>query len=346
MTVHTSCVTVNKEVLSKTEKLGKIEIKRYKPSINLSFYLSKFKPEIRNGDIIAMEGYPNLTNDYVRKRYHGKFPLVIYVQGVVLPLSGFASLQKRLYDAFIGVRTLKKANRIIAMTKLEKDWCEKKGIDSNKIEIIPNGIFDEAFESYDSENIKQKYGQRKYLLFIGRMYHEKAPTHLIEALSRLKNDFKDLGVIFVGPDQGEVAKVKSMTKDLGLQEKVVYAGKVTDKEKYQLLAGCEFFVLPSKFEAQGIVFIEAWAQKKAVIGTRVGGVPYVVSDGENGLLYNYGDIDALTNHIRLLLENPKKARAIGQRGYEIADRESRWKSVIDKIERLYTETMKEFREKT
>jgi glycosyltransferase involved in cell wall biosynthesis len=337
---------LSKEVLPKTEELGEIKIKRYKPTINLSFYLSKFKPEIREGDIIAMEGYPNLTNDYVRKTYYGKLPQVIYVQGVVLPLSGFSAFQKGIYDALIGVRTLKKADRLIGMTKLEKDWCEKKGIDSSKIEIIPNGISNEAFESYDSAHIRQKYGLAKYLLFIGRMYHEKAPTHLVSALSRLKNDFKDLGVIFIGPDQGEVAKVNSIARDLGLQEKVVYAGKVTEKEKYQLLAGCEFFVLPSKFEAQGIVFIEAWAQKKAVIGTKVGGVPYVVSDGENGLLYDYGDINGLTSLIKGLMKNPDKAKALGQRGYEIANRESRWKKVIDKIERLYTETIEDFRKKT
>ncbi|UCE37024.1 MAG: glycosyltransferase family 4 protein [Thermoplasmata archaeon] len=343
--VHTSSHTVTNKELPKTGKLGDIQIKRYKPTIKRSFYLTKFKPEIREGDIIAMEGYPNLTNDYIRKRYSKEFPLVIYIQGVVLPLSGFAAFQKKFYDSFFGIKTLKRVDRLIAMTQLEKDWCQKKGIDTKKIEIIPNGISDLAFQKYDSDLPKQKFRQKRYLLFIGRMYHEKAPLHLVQALSKLHDDHKDLGVIFIGPDQGEVEKVKALARKLGLKDRIVYAGKVTEKEKYELLSGCEFFVLPSKFEAQGIVFIEAWAQKKPVVGTRVGGVPYVVADGETGLLYEYGDIDALTAHIRFLLENPGKARAMGERGFEIADTKSRWKSVIDRIESLYLSAVQNFKKK-
>jgi glycosyltransferase involved in cell wall biosynthesis len=343
--VHTSAVSVKKGRLPFTGELGEIKIRRYKPSFNRGFYLCLWKPEIKEGDIIAMEGYPSLTNDHVRRKYGKKYPLVIYSQGVVLPLTGFGAFMKKIYDGFSGVKTLRKADRIVAMTDLEKNWCREKGIDSKKIEIIPNGIFDEAFDLYDPNLPKQKYGLKKYILFIGRMYHEKAPTHLVQALSRLQDDFKDIGVIFVGPDQGEVSKVKVMTKQMGLEEKVVYTGTVSDKEKYELLAGCEFFVLPSKHESQGIVFVEAWAQKKAVIGTKVGGVPYVVKDGETGLLYNYGDIDALIRHIRFLLENPKETKKIGVKGFEIASKEYRWKSVVDRIEKLYRDAIEQFRKR-
>lgn len=341
--VHTSSVTVTKKMLPASGQLNDISIKRYKPSLNLSFYISKFKPEIKEGDIVAMEGYPNLTNDYVRKRYPKEFPLVIYIQGVVLPLSGFSALQKRFYDSFFGVPTLKKANRLIAMTQLEKDWCREKGIDTKKIDIIPNGIPDSAFGKYDSGLIKKKYGLNRYILFIGRMYHEKAPTHLVSALSKIHDDFKDLKVVFIGPDQGEAEKVKGMAQDLGLGDRIVYAGKVTEKEKLELLSGCNIFVLPSKFEAQGIVFVEAWAQRKPVIGTRVGGVAYVVSDGETGLLYDYGDLEALAKHIRFLLENPDRAKKMGERGYEIAHKKSRWDSVIDRIETMYLTTIEDFK---
>lgn len=346
VTVHASAVAVNKERLPLTGKLGKIKIFRYKPQFNLNFYFSKWKPDIKEGDIVVMEGYPSLTNDYIRKKYGTKFPLVIYIQGAVMPLGGFASFMKKIYDSVYGVKTLKTVDRIIAMTELEKNWCVEKGIDAKKIEIIPNGIPDEAFEGYDPLTPKEKYGLKRYILFIGRMYLEKAPAHLVKALSKLHDDFKDLGVIFVGPDQGEVAKVQSLAKQLGLEEKVVYAGKVSDRKKYELLSGCEFMALPSKFEAQGIVFLEAWAQKKAVIGTKVGGVPYVVEDGETGLLYEYGDIDALTGHIRFLLENPDESKMIGNRGFEITNKECRWKNVVDRIEKLYTDTVQGFGRKS
>lgn len=345
VTVHTSSVTVKKEILPLREKLDGIQIIRYKPSFNWSFYFSKWKPRIEEGDVIALEGYPSLTNDYVRKKYGSKFPLVVYSLGVVIAVHGLSTVLKGFYDSFSGIKTLKKANKIIALTEQEKQWCQKKGIDIQKIEVIPAGIFNEAFNTYNGQIAKRKFGFDRYILFIGRMFYEKSPTHLVQAFSKLSNDFKNLGMVFVGPDLGEASKVKSLAEELGLEDRVVYAGMVSNQEKYELLAGCEFFVLPSKIEAQGIVFAEAWAQKKAVIGTRVGAVPYVVKDGITGLLYNYGDINGLTGHIKYLLENPNEAKTMGERGFEITSRQYRWNKVIDRIETVYKEAAGEFAKK-
>ncbi len=342
VTVHTSAVSVTKENLTETGELGEIKIKRYRPSLNRSFYLSRFKPVFYLGDIIVMEGYPSLTNDYIVKKYYGRFPMVIYIQGVVLPVSGTARRMKGLYDAMVGVKTLNLADRLIAMTELEKKWCEGEGISTDKIDIIPNGIPKEAFKRYDGNAAKKKFGLDRYLLFVGRMYQEKAPLHLVNALDNLKDDFPNLGVIFAGPDQGEAAKVSALAKEKGLGDRVVYAGKVEEQEKFELLAGCEAFVLPSKFEAQGIVFIEAWTQKKPIIGTRVGGVPYVIKDGETGLLYEYGDMDGLTGHIRTILENPGEARRLGDNGFAEVGQNWRWPVVIDRIEKVYEEAIDEF----
>jgi glycosyltransferase involved in cell wall biosynthesis len=342
VTVHTSAVSVTRETLPETGELGDIKIKRYRPSFNRSFYMSRFKPAFYLGDIIIMEGYPSLTNDYIVKKYYGKFPMVIYIQGVVLPVTGTARRMKGLYDAMVGVKTLNLADRLIAMTDLEKKWCEGEGISTDKIEIIPNGIPKEAFKKYDGKAPKKKFGLNRYLLFVGRMYQEKAPLHLVNALDILKDDFPDLGVIFAGPDQGEAAKVSALAKDKGLKDRVVYAGKVDEHEKYELLAGCECLVLPSQFEAQGIVFIEAWTQKKPVIGTNVGGVPYIVKNNETGLLYDYGDIDALSGHIRTILEKPAEAKRLGENGFSEAGQNWRWPVVIDRIEKVYEEAIEEF----
>ncbi|UCG68089.1 MAG: glycosyltransferase family 4 protein [Thermoplasmata archaeon] len=340
--VHASAITVNNKKLPLIGELGEIRIQRYKPKFNLSFYFSMLKPDLKEGDIVVMEGYPSLTNDHIRKKYQTRFPLVVFIQGAVMPFGGLASFMKRIYDSVYGVKTLKTVDRIIAMTELEKNWCMEKGIDGSKIEIIPNGIPEEAFFEYDPQISKKKYNLKRYVLFIGRMYQDKAPSHLVSALSKLHDDFEDLGIIFVGPDQGEVAKIKTQAKQFGLENRIIYAGKVSDTEKYELLSGCEFFALPSKFEAQGIVFLEAWAQKKAVIGTEVGGVPYVVKDRVRGLLYEYGDIDALAGHIRYLLENPAESKRLGERGFRHVDSECRWENVVVRIERLYLDSIEDF----
>lgn len=342
VTVHTSAITVKKERLPSRDELDGIEIIRYRPLFNWSYYFCYWKPRIEEGDIIALEGYPSLPNDYVRRKFGHKFPLIAYSLGVIIAVKGFSAIMKHAYDSLFGINTLKKVDRIIALTEQEREWCKSKGIDTKKIEIIPAGIFDEAFATYDTQIAREKFGFEHYILFIGRMFHEKSPTHIVQALSKLNDDSKDLGVVFVGPDLGETAKVKALAKELGLENRVVFTGKVSEREKYEILAGCDLLVLPSKIEAQGIVFMEAWAQKKAVIGTRVGAVPYVVKDCETGLLYNYGDVKALTGHIKYLLENPDEARKIGERGFEIADKKYRWDKVIDRIETVYKEIIEEF----
>ena len=149
----------------------------------------------------------------------------------------------------------------------------------------------------------------------------------------------------MGPDQGEIAKVRALARDLKLRDRVICTGRVSTKEKFELLSGAELFAMPSRYEAQGIVFIEAWAQKKAIIGTKVGGVPYVVKDRETGLLYDYGKIEALSKHIGFLLENPKEAKRMGERGYEMANKEYRWKTVIDRLEGLYLDAISELGKK-
>jgi glycosyltransferase involved in cell wall biosynthesis len=342
VTVHTNSITVKNENLPLQDEVDGIKILRYKPSMNWSFYFSKFKPKIENTDIIALEGYPSMTNDYVIRKYGSLYPHVVYSLGVVLATSGFSSILKGIYDRIYGIKTLKMANRIIGLTTHEKQWCVHKGIEAKKIEIIPAGIFDEAFGDYDGNKMMQKFPFKRYILFIGRMYTEKSPTHLVSAFSKINKDYADLGVVFVGPDIGEVSKVKSLAEELGIKEKIVYAGKVPDSEKYALLSGCEFFVLPTKIEAQGIVFAEAWAQKKAVIGTRVGAVPYVISEGKDGLLYNYGDINSLSEKIRFLLNNPKKVEEMGEKGFEKTRNNYRWDRVIDKTEEVYTKVIEEF----
>ncbi|MEE9151749.1 MAG: glycosyltransferase family 4 protein, partial [Thermoplasmata archaeon] len=261
---------------------------------------------------------------------------------IAKPEKWFASLLKSTYDTTLGIKAFKSTYKIITITDAEKIWCIERGVTPQKIISIPNGVDDKAFDDYNATEMKKKYGLNKYIIFIGRMYEEKGPTHLVMAFSKIAENFKDVSLVFVGPDQGEIERVMALSRDLKLHKRVICTGKIPEKDKRELLSGCEFFALPSKNEAQGIVFIEAWAQKKAVIGTNVGGVPYVIEDGETGLLYDYGDINALTKHIEFLLENPDKAEAMGKKGFEIASKEYRWDDIVDKIENLYNDSVDEF----
>jgi glycosyltransferase involved in cell wall biosynthesis len=339
--VHTAAHTPDKKVLSPSDNVEGIEIRRYKPKIHRSIYLLYFKPKIDDGDIIDLQSYENISVTRTAIRLKRKYPIFLTTHLIVTePKNRFWAIMKSMYNRTIGIRALRSTYRTITITDVEKDWCAKIGADPSKIISIPNGVGAEAFESYDAANVKEKYGLKRYILFIGRMYAEKGPVHLVSAFFKISKDHNDVSLVFVGPDQGETAKVNEMARQLKLEDRVICTGRVPKNEKYELLSGCEFFVLPSMYEAQGIVFIEAWAQKKAVIGTRVGGVPNIIAHGENGLLYDYGDIEALARHLKHLLEDPQRSETMGKKGYETAQREYGWDEIVDRIERLYEEALR------
>ena len=78
-------------------------------------------------------------------------------------------------------------------------------------------------------------------------------------------------------------------------------GVVQGQIKQDLLAATDIFVLPSRIDSFGIVFLEAWAYGKPVIGGNAGGIPDVIAHGHDGLLVDYGDVDGLADAMRTLL---------------------------------------------
>jgi len=93
-------------------------------------------------------------------------------------------------------------------------------------------------------------------------------------------------------------------------------------------------VLPSEYEAFGIVLLEAAAAKTPVIGTRVGGIPEAMSDGQNGFLVEFNDSLKLSEKISYLLEDEKLCSEMGSKGREFSSGFS-WASIVDKMEEEY-----------
>jgi glycosyltransferase involved in cell wall biosynthesis len=110
---------------------------------------------------------------------------------------------------------------------------------------------------------------------------------------------------------------------------------VDEVTKRDLLAGAECLVLPSFYEAQGIAIAEAWAQARPVVAARVGGIPYSVEEGQNGLLYSYGDIPALTAALREIVMDRTYATRMGGAGLRKARSSLAWDRIASRVEEVY-----------
>ena len=172
-------------------------------------------------------------------------------------------------------------------------------------------------------------------------------SHLIErkghelVLRSLKNIIKynnDIHYIIVG--QGEYEQVlKKIVIELDLMKYVTFTGFVKNEKIPQYMNACDIFVMPNRqinkdFEGYGIVFIEANACLKPVIGGNSGGVPDAVINYKTGLLVNPDNVDDLTDKMQLLLDDDKLSNLLAINGFHRVISELNWENVISKINRI------------
>ncbi len=172
---------------------------------------------------------------------------------------------------------------------------------------------------------------RPYILGIGRHVPQKGFDVLLQAFARAGQTSHDLLLAGDGPERPALERLADA---LGLGDQVRFVGRADRPTAVSLFAGCSFFVLPSRQEPQGIVNLEAMAAGKAVLASRVGGVPEIVQDGETGLLVPPEDACALAQAIdRLTDDNPLRQRlgAAGRERAKVFD----WEAIADQYLGIY-----------
>lgn len=144
----------------------------------------------------------------------------------------------------------------------------------------------------------------------------------------------------------EEERLIELTKDLGLEEYVKFVGYVETEDMPLYYNNCDVFVMPSKtididYEGFGIVYLEANACGKPVIGGKSGGVGDAVIDGVTGLLVDPDNIEEISQAIIRLLIDQAYARKLGESGRRRIEEELNWKTVGEKVESILQETIKD-----
>lgn len=136
-----------------------------------------------------------------------------------------------------------------------------------------------------------------YILFVGRKEKVKGAKYLIEAFEKIKKEFPDFKLVLVGEGMPE--------------------GKMTLMGVRLKMRSCYCLVIPSLSEGLPRVILEAMALGKPVVASRVGGIPDLVKDGENGFLFEVGNVEQLAKKLRTLLSNKEMAVEMGKCGREL-----------------------------
>ena len=246
---------------------------------------------------------------------------------------------RRLYDSEVASWVFDQADAIIAVSRAELGSMAHHIRDLDKVRVIPNGIDPGRFgELPSAEDFLAPRGiEGPLLLYVGRMAQNKRMELLIEAMPALLKAVPDLTLVIAGPDDGVGAAWARQAADLGLGGHVRFEGFLSERDLLAAYTAADVLVLPSEWEAFGIVLLEAMACRTPCVVSDRGGAPEVVEDGATGLVAPFGDRAAWEDAVLRLLQDDRGRRVMGERGREVALTSYSWSSVVDRIEALYRE---------
>lgn len=151
------------------------------------------------------------------------------------------------------------------------------------------------------------------LISVGRLSPEKAHIGLLEAFSKMRRADIEAELVIVG-DGPERERIKRKVDELNLQESVILRGRLSEEETLEEIASADVLVLASFMEGLPVVLMEAMALSIPVVATRVAGIPELVTENENGLLFCPTDWDELANKMKRLIEHPELWEKFGRAG--------------------------------
>ena len=223
-------------------------------------------------------------------------------------------------------------NYIAISEQIKQHWVEK-GLDSKKIDVIYNVYQpsdDDALPDYDISSMSEYDGYK--IIFVGRLIECKGIPFLVKGFEQIINNNINAKLFLVG-DGEEENKLKEYISELNIKQYVVFFDYKTNPQAF--IRKADLLVLPSKEEGFGRVLLEAMDVGTPVVGTRIGGIPEIIEHGTNGLLVDYGDIEALKNSIIEILEDKLLRKKLIQGGYETINSKFCVETYQGKLENVY-----------
>lgn len=217
---------------------------------------------------------------------------------------------------------------------LSKSWGKtiKRIAPRSKVTVVPNGVkLPRSAEVGDITNGPVN------LTFLGLIGERKGVFDLVEVVRRLISD--GCGIkLFVGGN-GEIKKLQKEIVKHNLSQHCSYLGWIGEEQKDQLLSQTDIFVLPSYGEGMPMSILEAMSYGIPIISTTVGGIPEMVLHQKCGILYSPGDIEALTEAIRFLVENTKVREAFGLAARKQIENVFSLKRVSQRMDGIYAKML-------
>lgn len=173
------------------------------------------------------------------------------------------------------------------------------------------------------------------ILFAGTLSDRKGYNRLLEAFAKIAAEYKDWKVVFAG--NGQIDAAKKLQSSLCISEdQVLYLGWVTGAEKERAFQEASIYCLPSWGEGFPMGVLDAWAYGIPVVTTPVGGIPDIITNGENGFVYDVNDIDKLAEYLVLLMNSRELRDKIVEQADKLVTGEFNIKNITGQLDKIYS----------
>lgn len=307
---------------------------------NLIFLIRKYDVDVLHAHHTIPTGFIGVIVAKLMKR-----PIVITAHLMditthgadVGPLGNIKDFESNFIFRRLIIFSLNHSNKIIAVSADLANKIEQMGIDKEKISIFRNAVDLIRFRPIKNKSLRIKYDINKnevLILFIGHLEAFKGVFELLGAFYKVHNRHENTKLMMVG--EGEDAqKVKEKVSKLGLDKSVIFVGKISPENIQKFYQMADIFVLPSYTEGLPLVVIEAMACGLPVIASKVGGIPEVISDSENGFLVQPQKEDVLKVKLETLVTDPNLREQFGKFSMQIIDDEFNIEYKIKRFIRIY-----------
>jgi glycosyltransferase involved in cell wall biosynthesis len=212
-----------------------------------------------------------------------------------------------------------------------------KKIQSNKIQVIYNGVNTTQFNSVNKKFLSTFFPQLSEInvpkvLFLSRWAERKGIRYFLEAIPQILKK-TDIHFIFAGSNTNGTLKIPL--------ENCSYLGYIPQEKLPCLYALCDIFVLPSLYENFPICLLEAMSSELAVISTNVGGIPELITNGENGVLIEPKNAKEIANSVIHLAENKNFRKELGEKARITIEKQFTWDRIAVKTREYYEKILEE-----
>jgi alpha-maltose-1-phosphate synthase len=236
------------------------------------------------------------------------------------------------------------AAAVIAVSRGMRDdlLAAYPAVPGERVRVIHNGIDTDEYAPDPATDVLEHYGVNPgapTVVFVGRVTRQKGLPVLLRAAADIDPEVQ----LVICAGQADTPEIEAEVGDLARnlrasRARVVWlSGMLAKREVIQLLSHATVFACPSLYEPLGIVNLEAMACGTAVVASRVGGIPEVVTDGETGLLVPPADAPALARAINMLATDGRRAAEMGRLGRKRAAADFGWDSIAAQTAGLYAE---------